>query len=639
MKYIKYISMLMVALAMSLVATSCNDETHEVEVVDRLFRPVNIVVSASGTTISATWAAIEGATGYTAELYVREKIEVDEAGEELTYEDKVLVARDEQVPTNSWTATGLDYDTQYYFRVKANGETEKDNSHFSDFESIKTPAETQVLKVAIDDPIAGNVTFSWMTGYDLSYIRLTSPNGTETTYPINDGDGTFSITKLDAGQYKAVAGNSSKEFNTVSFLIPVLYDVISEEITFDSVTIRWAPDGNISTLELVNAVTKEEKSYPANINGVLEIPAAELGYFQTWQATLIYADGSLSNTVTFTTLDQMPEGVITVSTAEELKSAIETAANGAIIALNPGEYHMQSPDDSGNLQYVGITLSKSVTLMAATGSMPLVMAKQFNIVAATELELIRVEGIEFAGYDEHDSGVTDTYLFNLDASSAACLKRLEIENCKIHGISNSIIRADRNKAYTVLNILINNNMMWNMNGKQAYISTYNAADGTPAESITFTNNTITGLSRKSGNQRPFGWLASTSIVVNISNNTFYDCQNGTANFFHARGSADGGWGTITVKSNIIYSKPVDAEKKPNKAPEFGSGATPVIENNVLPFPWGSYNSTTGVLTTDDWSAYGTITADPNFADAANLDFTPTNEVVVNAGAGDPRWLK
>ncbi|MDO4758107.1 MAG: DUF5123 domain-containing protein [Rikenellaceae bacterium] len=639
MKYIKYISMLMVALAMSFMATSCNDETREMEVVDRLFRPVNIVVSASGTTVSATWAAIEGATGYTAELYVREKVEVESEGETTDYENKVLVARDEQVITNSWSVSGLDYDTQYYFRVKANGATEIRNSHFSDFESIKTPAETQVLKVVIDDPKAGNVTFNWMAGYDLSYIRLTGPDGSETNYPINDGDGSFAITKLGAGQYKAVAGNSEKEFNTVSFLIPVLYDVIAEEITFDSVTIRWAPDGNISTLELVNAVTKEEKSYPANINGVLEIPAAELGYFQTWQATLIYADGSLSNTVTFTTLDQMPEGVITVSTAEELKSAIETAANGAIIALNPGEYHMQSPDDSGNLQYVGITLSKSVTLMAATGSMPLVMAKQFNIVAATELELIRMEGIEFAGYDEHDSGATDTYLFNLDAGSAACLKRLEIENCKIHGISNSLIRADRNKAYTVLNILINNNLMWNMNGKQAYISTYNATDGTPAESITFTNNTITGLSCKSGNQRPFGWLASSSIVVNISNNTFYDCQNGTANFFHARGSVDGGWGTVTIKGNIIYSKPADAEKKPNKAPEFGSGATPVIENNVLPFPWGSYNSTTGVLTTDDWSAYGTITADPGFVDAANLDFTPTNETVINAAAGDPRWLK
>lgn len=639
MKYIKYISMLVLAVALSVVATSCKDEVREMEVADRLFRPVNIILSASGTSVSASWAAIEGAVGYTGELYTRSKVEVEESGETVTYEDKVLVARDEQLTTNSWTVEGLDYDTQYYFRVKANGDTEKHNSHFSEFESIKTLMETQVLKVVIDDPIAGNVTFSWMSGYDLTYIKLIAADGTESTYPINDADGSLALTKLDAGYYTAVAGNDSAEYNRLSFLIPILYEVAADEITFESVTLRWAPDGNISTVELVNLVTKEEKSYPANINGFLTLPIADLGYYQTWQVTLIYADGSVSNSVSFTTLDQKPEGMITVSTAEELKNAIETAPNGAVIALNPGEYHIQSPDDSGVLQYVGVTLSKSITLMAATGSMPLVMVKQFDIVAATEIDLIRVEGIEFAGYDEDDSGKTDTYFFNLSDKSTASPKRLEIENCKVHGISNSLIRADRKENYTVKNIYINNNLMWNMNGKQAYISTYKDNMVAVAETITFTNNTITGLSRKNANQRPFGWFANASIVVNFSNNTFYNCQNGTANFFHARGSADGEWGTVTVKNNIFYNKPADLEKKPNKAPEFGSGAAPVIENNILTFAWGTYNSTSGVLTSDDWSAYGASNADPQFADPEHLDFTPTNEEVIKTGAGDPRWLK
>ncbi len=639
MKYIKNIAMLLIAALVAVSVASCTDDTTESGVADRLFRPVNIILSASGTTVSATWAGIEGAAGYTAELYKRNVVEVEEEGETVEYEDMQLVALDENIPTNEWIVRGLEYDTQYYFRVKANASNMAENSYFSEFENIKTPMETQVLKVTVDDPIEGNVTFTWMTGYDLTYIKVTAADGTETEHAINDAEGSLSLRKLDAGVYTAVAGNGEKEYNVVEFLIPVMYEVSSSEITFDEVTLRWAADGNITTVQLVNVVTGEEKTYPAPASGVLVIPAAELGFYQTYDVTLIYADGATSNTVRFTTLSQKPEGVIVVSTADELTNAISTCANGAVIALNPGEYHVQKLNDSGVLEYQAININKSLTLMAATGEMPLVMVKQFNLVAAATIDLVRIEGIEFAGYDEDDKNSSDTYLFNLDAGSTACVTRLEIENNKIHGISNSLIRADRNKAYTVLNIYINNNFMWNMNGKQSYISTYNANDGVPAETITFTNNTITRLSWKNATQRPFAWLASEQLVVNISNNTFYDCQNGKTPFAEARGTFDGSYGTVIMKNNIFYSQPADPAKAPNNQPSLGDGVKFTNEGNVLGFVWGSYNSTSGVLTTYDWSEYGALVADPEFADAANLDFTVTNEQVANLRAGDPRWLK
>ncbi len=630
--------MLLIAAVMAVSVVSCTDDTTESGVADRLFRPVNIILSASGTTVSATWAGIEGSAGYTAELYKRNVVEVEEEGETVEYEDMILVALDENIPTNEWIVRGLEYDTQYYFRVKANATNAAQNSYFTEFENVKTPMETQVLKVNIDDPIEGNVTFTWMTGYNLTYIRLTAADGSEKEYSINDAEGSLSVKKLDAGVYTAVAGNSEREFNVVEFLIPVMYEVSTSEITFDDVTLRWAADGNITTVQLVNVVTGEVKTYPASVNGVLVIPAAELGYYQTYDVTLIYADGSMSNTVRFTTLDQKPEGVIVVSTAEELTNAISTCANGSVIALNPGEYHVQKLNDSGVLEYQAVNINKSLTLMAATGEMPLVMVKQFNLVAAATIDLVRIEGIEFAGYDGEDKNTSDTYLFNLDAGSTACVTRLEIENNKIHGISNSLIRADRNKAYTVLNIYINNNMMWNMNGKQSYISTYNANDGVPAETITFTNNTITRLSWKNSAQRPFGWLASEQLVVNISNNTFYDCQNGKTPFAEARGSVDGSYGTVIMKNNIFYSEPADPVKSPNAQPKVGDNAKYTNEGNVLGFVWGSVNSA-GELTTYDWSEYGAVVTDPGFADAANLDFTVTNEQVANMRAGDPRWLK
>lgn len=641
MKYMKNIVMLFVALVTVFAVSSCSDDDTEPGAADRLFRPVNIIVSAKGTTVSATWAGMEGAAGYTAELYVRNEVEVPGVGEEAEaekFEDKVLVARDENVQGTTWEVTGLEYNTQYYFRVKTNHLDQDRNSYYTEFKSIKTPMETQVLKYTLDDVRNGVVTFTWMSGYDLTFIEVTNPDGEVKHYDIDDSAGELTLRSLAAGNYSAVAGNLSATYNVVNFLIPVLYEVEKEDITFEGVTLRWAPDGNISTLQLVNAATKEEKNYKADINGVQTLSSEELGYFQTWTATLIYADGETTNSVTFTTLDRKPEGTVIVSTYEELKNAIAAAADGAVIALQPGLYEVLEPDDSGALIYAPLIVEKGLTLRAATGAMPTVKFKQFELRNMGEVELVRIDGIEFAGYDEEDPGISASYLFDLTTKASASIKRIEIENCKIHGISNSLVRADRLKTITVFNILINNNMMWNMNGKQSYVSTY-VDGGLATESIVFTNNTITGLSAKNANQRPFGYIASAGMTFNLSNNTFYNCQNGTANFIHARGTADGSWGTVIVKNNIFCSKPKDATKSPNKAPSFGDGAALTIEGNVLTYPWGSYNATTGVLTTEDWSAYGAIAADPEFADPANLDFTVTNEAVLKAGAGDPRWLK
>lgn len=634
MKYMKNIAMLFAALATAFTVSSCTDDDTEAGSADRLFRPVNIILSARGTTVTATWAGMEGASGYTAELYVRNVVEVGDDAQK--YEDKILVARDERVPGNVWEVEGLEYNTQYYFRVKTNNADPSRNSYFTDFKSIKTPAETQVLRYTVDDVRNGIVTFTWMSGYDLTYVDLTTPDGEVKTYGIDDAQGSLTLKGLGAGNYTAVAGNATASYNVVSFLIPVLYEVEAEDIDFEGVTLRWAADGNISTLRLVNAATGEEKELKADINGVQTISAEELGYFQTWTATLVYSDGATTNSVVFTTLDQRPEGLIVVSDYAELKAAIADAPNGSTIALNPGLYEVMEPDDSGVLIYASIKLSKAVTLRAATGAMPVVKFKQFELCNPAELELVRIDGIEFVGYDEEDSSTSASYLFDLTTSAKASIQHVEIENCRIHGISNSLVRADRNKEIGVMEVLINNNMMWNMNGKQSWVSTY-VDNGLATRSITFTNNTITGLSKKNANQRPFGYMASEGFVIEISNNTFYDCQCGTANFIHARGSADGSWGTAIVKNNIFYNKPEDEEKKPNKAPNFGSAATK-IEGNVLTFAWGTYNADKG-LTVDDWSSYGALALDPEFADPANLDFTVTNDAVIRTGAGDPRWIK
>ncbi len=634
----KNITTILTVLFASLMWSCTEDVTGDSDPT-RLFRPVNIILSASENTVNASWAAMEGAVSYYAELYSSQTIGVDDDGDNIL--DYTLVARNEQIVDTEWSVPDLKFATTYYFRVRANSDDVNLNSYFSsDFYSVKTASEIQVLTYEILDIPNGIVSFSWMSGYDLSYIAITDSLGNIDTYDIVDADGGCTIEGIAAGSYTVVAGSSTREYNTLSLTIPVLYDIDPADNTLDGVTFRWTGNSNLDYILCVDPMGSEVYvDITSSSSGSQFVEASTFAPNTTYAATIYYEDGTAANTVNFTTMDSKPDGMIIVSTVDELADAIESAVSGAVIGVEPGEYHVTSTDaDTGVVSYAGITITADVTIMTTSAELPKIVFKQFSLSNTAELGLVRIQGLEIEGYDEFDDSTTASYLFDLTSSATANVNQIEIEDCYIHGISNSLVRADRTATYTVKNILINNNMLYNMNGKQAYISTYNSDTATAIpESIIFTNNTVTGLGRKNSNQRAFGFFASESHVFTMTNNTFYDCQNGTSAFAQARGTADGSYGAVTVTNNIFYSSPEDAEKAPNNDLDFAE-ANAKISNNSLYFPWGSYSSTSGETTYYDWSEYSTITVDPSFVDAENFDFTPMSDDVISAKCGDPRWL-
>ena len=142
-------------------------------------------------------------------------------------------------------------------------------------------------------------------------------------------------------------------------------------------------------------------------------------------------------------------------------------------------------------------------------------------------------------------------------------------------------------------------------------------------------------------------------VAVIRNNTFYKVATNASSkdnngILHIRSAAGSGLQEYRVESNFFYSILMDAENLPSNAngfPKFksASGLVPsVIRNNYFfnceeREEFAAYSFWKN-LSKEEATAQGgaVLPADP-CKDAANLDFTLTNGVMMNAGVGDPRW--
>lgn len=607
-----------------MLTVSCKDQTDENEQV-RLFRPVNITTGAVENTLSFTWSKIAEAVSYDVELYKKQSVKTD--GTE--YLNRELVASAEQIELNEWTIAGLEYETTYYFRVRANAADRTFNSRYTSFTEIKTKKELEVFTATVTDADNGTVLFAWNSGYDVTYIDLSGSNGTE-RYTVNDTDGSLTVTGLAAGKYSAQIGNATRTYNTVEILVPILKELAGIDNSFAGVTLRWVRTSGLARIEVVaTADPTDLHSYDISSAVNTYITLTDLKAVTEYAATVYLTDNTAVNTIIFTTKDAAPAGMITVSTAAELTAALETATDGSVIALEMGTYEFRTADTG---EIANIQFSKGVTLMSTTDAKPVMKMKGFQLTNKAVVDLIRLEGINLAMADAGEGG----YLFD-HTSGALTVNRIEVVNCTVTDLWNSVVRADRNNASTVLNVLIDNCLILNNNAKQCTISLGGSATTVAPESITVTNSTITNIGYNNTNTRLISvYGASEKLTVTLANNTI-TINSATSNFVHLRGQLSGasGWGTVEMRDNIFYNLNHDTAKY-TKTIEVGSAKT-VIENNCIWQPFVlSVDTATKSVTDDDWTVYvGTVMEDPQFTSIDEDNYTPLNEKI--ATQGDPRW--
>lgn len=627
MKYMKKIAMLLAAFC-AVVAVSCSDDETDSGVADRLFRPVTVTLVPRGTTLSASWTGIKGAIGYWVELYSRETVQNASGTSHNEYQ---LVASNEQLSEPTWTVSGLNYNTIYYFRVKAIHNDAAQNSYFSDFYSIRVPGKTEVLSCVVVDQVAALVDFTWMDGYGVEFVNITAPDGGMQTVYVDDAAGHFSQSGFASGTYTATAGNSREMFNTVQFVIPVLYTMDLSKVTFDSVTFQWRVDADIRQLILTNAndasdVVEIDLPKEAIIAGeyVYEISEGLLKPSTTYNAVLRYADGleepkEDSNMVSFTTMQTKPEGLgEAVSTVDEFKAAYN---NGdAIIAINPGEYVFDE----------NFVITRAVTFMAATKQMPKLIVNQFTVSPTTYVDgTIRFENLEC----ECKSLNNTTSCFIDHTGQAANIKRIEVEGCYIHDYGSSFMRFNR-VDFTVEEVYVNDCRLLRMYGQNSYLQLTKGVN-----EVTYTNNTTTGLNTQNTGVRFLTYNANDATRVIMNNNTFADYHNKGRLFFHINALMSGSdtAGSIEIRNNIFCTE----EEVLCNVDNFAKyTVTTTIENNVVTKGWGS-GGDSGTDPTEKLASWGNkyVELDPQFKNYAGCDFTVGNDEVVKLGVGDPRWLK
>lgn len=335
------------------------------------------------------------------------------------------------------------------------------------------------------------------------------------------------------------------------------------------------------------------------------------------EATLEDLSGSTDYTVTLYNGTKR-RGVVTFSTQEaadiypedDLVAAIAAADEGAELVIAPGEYTTGA-----------IAITKSITLKGQKPyDKPIIYGQ---LTCNTTVASITVESISFKG----NVGPLAQF-FN---TIAGCnLGSLTIEDCEISSYTNGILYNNASGVY----------------GSVRISNTYaHSMVGSGGDGIDFRNGTIGSLTVENSTfanafrsflrmQLPCTMLFKNCTMYKISTP---DNTNNTG-IFRASGAA-GATNTLEVSNCLLVEtgvlNPTVSVTSGNWCRNAASMlAVPTYDNNNI---HSCYNLLVGLYTTA--AQVSATELDPGFVDAANGDFTVTNQTIIDNNIGDPRWFQ
>ena len=313
---------------------------------------------------------------------------------------------------------------------------------------------------------------------------------------------------------------------------------------------------------------------------------------------------------------------INTETADALRKALNSAADGDIIEMAAGTY----VESNGN--YIAFT-GKAVTVRAAEGA-EVILQPQVPITISeggcAHFENVKIDAsrlTELANWYEHVIYPTD----------AAVGNRIILEGCEIYGfaLNNSLIGCSGSNALDALTI--NNCYFHNINKSCVFIE-----NTTNAINISITNSTFANITTDAGSYYA-GVIDSraTSGSFLVDHCTFYDVQVINTDYAAIGNKYNTPNGSVVSNCIFAMSSSVD-----------GVRAIRNIEQakNCLIF---NYLKDSGKGIHSDVAKNNCIFADPLFADAANGDFSLAGDWVTmnispargaatdGSDLGDPRW--
>lgn len=382
----------------------------------------------------------------------------------------------------------------------------------------------------------------------------------------------------------------------------ILYAPGSDDIQATQVTLRW-PAGYTATHI---AITPGNIHYTVTSSDIQKGEATVKGLTgETEYTAKLMNNDKVRGTLTFTTPVDVGNATI-VSPEDDLVALIGASEDGEVFALMPGEYTIES--DVEIKHTIGIKAAKPAEKTTLKG-----MVLRMKTGAGLELG-----GIIFDGTGSKDGNQMIVY------DEAGTNPALIIENCEIKNYTKGTLYV--NQATRIASVTIKGCTYSNIECSGGdFIDFRNGL--TP--SFEFTGNTAynSALARDffrmdAGGSTNFPDVKS---ILKITNNTFYNVSNGNnRRILYVR----------LANHEITFNKNILAATEGYYTNQAATTLTEMTDNNYYNAP--NFTASEQSNAQNDTGKYYTL--NPGFKDAANGDFTVSDEDLIVYGIGDPRWL-
>lgn len=386
----------------------------------------------------------------------------------------------------------------------------------------------------------------------------------------------------------------------------IFYAVADEDIKGKEVTLRWPAGEEAATITLTpgdieyNITSADIAAGAATITGL----TPETDY----TAVMKRSNGLTRGTIKFTTSIDLADNDILVKTGSSIVDAVADAPEGYRLIVEPGIYNIpaEEAEFGGSLKItkkiaikglrqndlpvfkgrVEISAELDIDQVAFDGT-GTDGGQCFNFVAEGALDHFSVSNSEISNY------VKGFYYIN----KAVKVNTITIDNCLISNITCDGGDMFDCRAGAIVNLNIKNNTIWNSCAERDMVryddKSGDFADVSPV--ITIDHNTIVGVCNNAGKR---------ILYVRFKNNS------------------------ITFTNNIVTNSIGNFSNQ-------SSTAVPTFGNNLY-FEADGYCVSGANANAKFIDESGTV-IDPKFKDAANGDFTITNDDAKDKKSGAPRW--
>ncbi len=423
---------------------------------------------------------------------------------------------------------------------------------------------------------------------------------------------TFEGETLYSARVKAVGTNgiADSKWSVIAIRTAtenIFFPTTEDDLTATEATLTWPANSEVTHIVITpgnieHTLTSDEKAAGSvTIEGLTG---------ETTYTAKLMNDTKTRGTQTFTTLIDLG-GALAINPGDDLVAILDGAEDGAAYVIFPGEYDLGS-----------YALTKSVKLSGYLASDKPIIYGQFTCGAAvTSLEL---RNLIFRG-DKDPAAFVGQFL---NTSSSSCnLATLSVDNCEILHYKDHLIYNNQSGAYgsiTVSNTFIND------------------IQGAGGDGIDFRGGSLGSLTVENSTfANGFRNFLRMQVAANVSfrNCTFYkiSAQDNSNNNGIFRMTKSAG-GSFEVRNSLFaetgVQSPATAQAGNFCRQDSYMVDSPTYDNNNI---HSCYNLLVGLYTSA--AAIDATELNPGFVNAAEGDFTVTNQDIIDNNIGDPRWLQ